>query len=152
MLARWRRRRSDPLDPGRRRTPVPGSGLQVCPACRAPFVHPVTRSRLDALRWSLLLRCGECRHERDLVVADDVATRFDEDLRGAARAIAQAIAEADRTRLEREADAFAAALDRDLIDAADFACRAASPAPGDPGSPPQTRRLPPGPRRPHGDQ
>ena len=73
-------------------------------------------------RWSLHLRCGECGHERELEVADEVAARYEDDLREAARAIGRALADADRKRLEREADAFAAALDRDLIDAADFAC------------------------------
>jgi hypothetical protein len=100
---------------------VPGSGLQVCPACRASFVHPVARSRLDAWRWSIALRCGECGHAREVVVADEVAARYEDDLRDAARAIARAVADADLKRLEREVEAFAAALDRGLIDAADFA-------------------------------
>ena len=67
------------------------------------------------------LRCGECGHERAVVVADQVAARYEDDLREAASVIARALAEQDRKRLKREADAFAAALDRDLIDAADFA-------------------------------
>jgi hypothetical protein len=121
MFERWRRRRRDRRALGLHRTPVPGSGLHVCAECRAPFVHTVARSRLDAVRWSMRLRCGECAHERDVVVADDVAARYEDDLREAARVIRRAIAQQDRERLEREADAFAAALDRDLIDAADFA-------------------------------
>jgi len=108
MLERWRRRRQDRLGALPRRTPVPGSGLHVCPGCRAPFVHPVARSRIDGSRWSMILRCGDCGWQREVVVADDVVVRFDDDVR------------ADRERLAREADAFAAALDRDLIDAADF--------------------------------
>jgi hypothetical protein len=68
----------------------------------------------------MVLRCGECRRQREVVVADDVVARFDDDLRTAMRAIAVAVERADRERLAREADAFAAALDRDLIDAADF--------------------------------
>jgi hypothetical protein len=128
MFERWRRRRRDRRALGPRRTPVPGSGLHVCPECRAPFVHTVARSRLDTVRWSMRLRCGECTHERDVVVTDDVAARYEDDLRDAARggggregAIPRAPVQQDRERLEREADAFAAALDRDLIDAADFA-------------------------------
>jgi hypothetical protein len=120
MLDRWRRRRRERRELGQPRTSVPGSGLHVCPACRSPFVHPVARARLDSVRWSMLLRCGECAHERDVVVADGVAARYEDDLREAAHAIARAIEEQDRERLAREADAFAAALDRDLIDAADF--------------------------------
>jgi len=81
----------------------------------------VERSRIDASRWSMLLRCGECGLEREVVVANGVVARLDDDLRLAARSIADAAERADRERLKREADAFAAALDRDLIDAADFA-------------------------------
>jgi len=120
MLERWRRRRRDRLGALPRRTPVPGSGLHVCPGCLAPFVHPVARSRIDGSRWSMILCCGECRSQREVVVADDVVVRFDDDVRAATRSIARAIERADRDRLAREADAFAAALDRDLIDAADF--------------------------------
>lgn len=68
----------------------------------------------------MILRCGECCCLREVVVADDIVVRFDADVRAATRSIAAAIDRADRERLAREADAFAAALDRDLIDAADF--------------------------------
>lgn len=121
MLRRWRRRRREGLGPVPRRTPVPGSGLQVCRACRAPFVHPVARKRLEESLWSLVLRCGECTLEREVVVGDDLAARYEDDLRGSARAIERALEQEDRERLARQADLFAAALDRDLIDAADFA-------------------------------
>ena len=120
MLEHWRQRRRDRIGGMPRRTPVPGSGLHVCPGCRAPFVHPVARSRIDGARWSMTLRCGECRWQREVVVADDIVARFDDDVRAATRSIARALERADRERLAREADAFAAALDRDLIDAADF--------------------------------
>jgi hypothetical protein len=118
---RWRGRRVDRHERTWSGTAIPGSGLHICPACRAPFVHPVARARLEASRWSMLLRCGNCLHEREMVVAGDVAARYDDDLRMAAEAIARAIAEEDREHFRRQADAFAAALDRDLIDAGDFA-------------------------------
>ena len=57
------------------------------------------------------------------MISNEVAARYDDDLRTATEAIAHAIAEEDRERLERQADAFAAALDRDLIDADDFFTR-----------------------------
>jgi len=81
----------------------------------------VKRSRIDESRWSVLLRCGECRREREVVVPLGVVARLDDDIRTATHTIARALERADRERLAREADAFAAALDRDLIDAADFA-------------------------------
>jgi hypothetical protein len=126
IFANWRARRVDRLARTCSWTSVPGCGLHVCPACHAPFVHPVARARVDAWRWSMRLRCGNCRHERDMVVPADVAARYEDDLRMAAEVIAWAIAAEDHERLKRQADAFAAALDRDLIDAADF-----SPGSGD---------------------
>jgi hypothetical protein len=69
----------------------------------------------------VLLRCGQCGTWRKDTFADDTLDRFDRKLDEAARQIAE---EADRLRREwrsTEADAFAAVLDRDLIDAGDLA-------------------------------
>jgi hypothetical protein len=117
MFGRWRRNRRA----GGRGTSFRKPALQVCPACRAPFVSPVTWSDLGDSHWLIALRCGECEHERGVVVGDDVAERYDLELGRATQTIARALAQEDRERLAREADVFAAALRRDLIDAADFA-------------------------------
>jgi hypothetical protein len=118
MFGRWRRRNRRA---GGRGTSFPGSALHVCPECHAPFVSPLTWSELGDTHWLMALRCGECGHERGVVVGDDVARRYDQDLGRATQIIARALAREDRERLAREADVFAAALRRDLIDAADFA-------------------------------
>jgi hypothetical protein len=104
-------------------TSSPGTGLHVCTGCRADSVHPVEWHESDEQHWWMLLRCGACGSERDVTVADDVAKRFGEDLDAAERQIERAVAELDGERMAAEVEAFAVALERDLIGADDFAPR-----------------------------
>jgi hypothetical protein len=122
MFWRLLKRRAGRASPptGRRGWAWPGSGLHVCPACHGSFVHAVDRRRESEARWWLQLCCGECRSCRDVVVTDDIARRFDADVARGLEAIAAAAAHSDRQRMADQADAFAVALERDLIDAADF--------------------------------
>jgi len=106
-----------------RRRPTPGSGLHQCCLCHADFVVPVSWDETDADHWRMLLRCAACETYRDVVVSNDVAKRYEEDLRRGMAEIATALERSDRARMVIEVDAFVAALDRDLIDAADFAPR-----------------------------
>ena len=69
----------------------------------------------------MLLRCAECETYRDVVVSNDVAKRYEEDLRRGMAEISAALEKSDRARMVVEVDVFVAALDRDLIDAEDFA-------------------------------
>jgi hypothetical protein len=102
-------------------TSLPGSGLHVCADCHGDYVHPVEWREADSEHWWMLLRCGSCFHEREVTVPDAVAQRFGRDLDAAEEEIGRAAAALDQERMEREAEAFAAALERDLIDADDFA-------------------------------
>lgn len=101
-------------------TPPPGTGLQVCADCHADHVHPVEWHESGEEHWWMLLRCGTCRVESEVTVTNDVAERYSHDLDDALEVIARAARELDAERLAREADAFAEALERDLIDADDF--------------------------------
>lgn len=106
-LARLRRRRAD----------APHRSL----ACGHDFVYPVTWHEADEAHWWVRLRCGECGRWREGTFPDEVVQRFDRRLDQVSRRMAEA---ADRLHREwrlTEADAFAAALDRGLIDAGDFA-------------------------------
>ena len=106
-LARLRRRRAARLD--------------VCPRCGSDFVHPVHWEEADEAHMWVRLRCGQCEHSSEGNFRDEVLDRFDRRLDKAA---AQIAAEADRLHRHwrtTEADTFAAALDRDLIDGGDFA-------------------------------
>ena len=104
-------------------TPPPGSGLHQCAVCRADCVVPVWWESIDEERWHMLLRCGACDTYRDVTAADDVARAYERDLAHGMRTIRIALEKVDRERMAGQADAFVAALQRDLIDAADFVGR-----------------------------
>ena len=105
----------------RRRQPAPGSGLHLCAFCRANFVVPVAVEEVDEARWRLLLRCGECQTYRDIVVTNDVAERYEQDLERGIAAVAAAYRRVDRERMAADVQVLIIALERDLIDASDFA-------------------------------
>jgi len=83
----------------------------------------VTWHESDADHWQMLLRCAACETYRDVLVSNDVAKRYEEDLRRGMAEIAAALERSDRARMAVQVDSFVTALDRDLIDAADFAPR-----------------------------
>jgi len=102
-------------------TSLPGSGLHVCADCHGDYVHPVEWREADSKHWWMRLRCGSCFLEREVTVPDDVAQRFGHDLDAAEEAIGRALERLDHDRMVIEVEAFAEALERDLIDADDFA-------------------------------
>jgi hypothetical protein len=104
----------------RRRQPPPGSGLQVCPVCRSGYVVPLWWEEVEDERLRLLLRCGDCETCRDIVVAGDVADRFEREYVRELDAMAERLERLDRARMAAEASAFCAALACDLIEADDF--------------------------------
>jgi transcription elongation factor Elf1 len=98
-----------------------GGRLERCPGCGHDAVHPVWWEALDEEHWWIALRCGACGARSEQLVTNAVAAGFDRDLD---RARAEIVDEAERMRLEimsTEADAFALALERDLIGVDDFA-------------------------------
>ena len=99
----------------------PGSGLHVCATChRSASVHALERHREKDARWRMRLRCGQCGRSREVTVSDDLVRRFDADVSVGLAAIAGAITTLDREHMAAQAEAFAAALRHDLIDAGDF--------------------------------
>ena len=107
--------------PRRSCTPAPGSGLHQCAVCHAECVVPVMWESVDEKHWHMVLRCGACGTYREVTVGDDVARAFERDLDRGTTEIRAALQKVDRDRMVIQADAFAIALQRDLIDAADFA-------------------------------
>ena len=84
---------------------------------------PVWWESADDDHWHMLLRCGACDTYREVTAPDDVARAYERDLAHGMHEIRLEVEEMDRKRMAHQAEAFAAALQRDLIDAADFAVR-----------------------------
>jgi hypothetical protein len=68
----------------------------------------------------MLLRCGECGCRRDAIAPPGAARGLDRALEEGLEEISDALLRLDRERMEAQAEAFIAALERDLLDAADF--------------------------------
>ena len=92
----------------------------LCPNCGCDFVCPVEWGEASASHMWVRLRCGECGEWREAEFTDAVLEVYDQRLDEASASIARAAEKLHRDWRAREADAFAAALDRDLIDAGDF--------------------------------
>jgi hypothetical protein len=94
--------------------------LSDCSDCGADFVHPVEWSPNDGGTWWMLLRCGACGTTREETVPDAEAERYDRELDLAEHRMRGAADRLSRELLEHAADAFATALELDLIGAEDF--------------------------------
>jgi hypothetical protein len=71
--------------------------------------------------WRIALRCGECESWREVRVTNAEAKEFDYALDTQCSQIQRALDRLERERMEAELDALVVALERDLIDAGDFA-------------------------------
>jgi transcription elongation factor Elf1 len=95
--------------------------LEFCPACGADFVNPVEWTAVEDHSWWMLLRCAQCDHEREVVVGNADAERFDEALDRRADPIARTLHRLDVDRMKAWVETITVALQRDLIEPADFA-------------------------------
>ena len=62
-----------------RRTQRPAT-LEFCAACGADYVNPFDWAAVEDHSWWMHLRCAQCGHEREVVVGNAEAERFDEAL------------------------------------------------------------------------
>ena len=92
-----------------------------CPHCRAPFLCPIGWGTFGDDQWWVLSRCGECGHWSETLISNAQAARMDIELNRQQTLIRRAAERLEAERMAVEAEAFIAALQRDLIDAADFA-------------------------------
>jgi hypothetical protein len=99
--------------------PEPEDDLRTCRFCGLPYVGPLDRSA-EGARFRILLRCGNCDGRRRVLVSTRQATRFECDVAYDIIEIAREAERLDGERFAALTDAFAAALERDLIDASDF--------------------------------
>jgi hypothetical protein len=91
-----------------------------CEMCGSDFVHPVAWGKAGETHMWVRLRCGECETWREDVFSDDELESYDRKLDDDAAQIGKAVQRLQAERRLAEADAFAVALQRDLIDAGDF--------------------------------
>jgi hypothetical protein len=99
---------------------LPSDDLRTCRCCRQPFVGPLHCRADGDTHWRILLRCGSCDRRRVLVVTNERPSEFECDDARDIAAITRALEQLDGERLLAQADTFASALARDLIDASDF--------------------------------
>jgi hypothetical protein len=71
------------------------------------------------------MRCGQCEAWREVTVSLEVAGRCNEDFERARSDITATLEQLELQRMATEVTTFVTALDRDLIDAADFGPRPA---------------------------
>jgi hypothetical protein len=76
--------------------------LVDCEHCGRDFVVPVAWIDLDAERWWIRIRCGECGTAREVVLDDEQARRFEADVDAGARELAWSLARAGRVRCDPE--------------------------------------------------
>jgi transcription elongation factor Elf1 len=95
--------------------------LETCPACNKDFVQPVSWEPDGDERWWMFLRCGECGMSREVAVSNADADRFERALHARASVLAAQARQLEEERVSAEIDAFAIALEQDLIDADFFA-------------------------------
>jgi hypothetical protein len=82
---------------------------------------PAEWGTADDTHWWILSRCGECGEWSEIVITDEQAARLDCELDRQLMTIKREAGRLEAERMAAEAEAFINALNRDLIDAADFA-------------------------------
>ena len=98
-----------------RRTPLP------CECCGGDFLCPMDWEPNGNEFWAIEARCGDCGMWHALQLTNAQAATWELALDRQTRPIQRALDRLDRERMARQAEGFIAALERDLIDAADFA-------------------------------
>jgi hypothetical protein len=89
--------------------------------CGGAFVCPMERETADDDHWLITCRCGACGAWYETLLTNAQAASWDVELDRQAELIDRAARRLDHERMTTQAEAFAAALRCDLIDAADFA-------------------------------
>lgn len=96
------------------------TGLEFCLVCRRDFVSMVRCTKADGDSWWLLLRCGDCGTWHETSARDDAVAALHRAIARGRRSVAAGARLLDLERMGTQAEAFAQALELDLIDADDF--------------------------------
>ena len=95
--------------------------LHICPECGSCLVQPTCWEQAgDRGHWRLWRRCPECGWNCDSVHGEREIDAYDEELDAGTQALTGVFKELVRENMQHIADAFAAALEADLLTADDF--------------------------------
>lgn len=94
---------------------------RTCARCGSDRLCPMSWETDGKEYWAVEARCGDCGIWHSLHLTNAEAAEWDVALDRQMVPIRRAVERLDRERMRREADGFIAALERDLIDAGDFA-------------------------------
>ena len=97
-----------------------GDSLRRCPWCGSRLVGPIAWEPADESHWHIDMRCGDCDHRWIRIADDERAARFDAELDTDVASLRRTLTRLDLERMAVDAETFAVALERDLIEPADF--------------------------------
>jgi hypothetical protein len=96
------------------------AAILTCPLCDGELMCPRDWGTIDDAHWWVRLRCGDCEVWTEIVITNAQASFLDRALDRQQAQIRRAAERLDAERMAEDAAAFARALQRDLIVAADF--------------------------------
>ena len=105
---------------GRGRAVVSAREPHQCPGCGCALVYPVAWMAAPSGRWSVDLRCPNCERKETVVLAQDVADRFDEELERGAETMTTDLERLTLANMADHVDRFVAALEAGAIHPMDF--------------------------------
>jgi hypothetical protein len=104
----------------RGRVAVRAEDPHLCPACDCSLVYPVAWLAAPPERWSVDLRCPNCERRETVVLGQDVADRFDEELEHGAETLMTDLKRLTSANMADHVDRFVAALGAGAIHPMDF--------------------------------
>jgi len=91
-----------------------------CGSCDSTLVQPIDWSLIGRTHWRVVLRCPNCEWSGTGVFGQEAVDRFDRELDRGTRKLQSTLTRVSRACMEAEIEAFASALENDLIVPFDF--------------------------------
>jgi hypothetical protein len=91
-----------------------------CGSCGSALVQPIDWSLIGRTHWRVVLRCPNCEWSGTGVFGQEAVDRYDRELDRGTRKLQATLTRVSRACMEAEIEAFATALEQDLIVPFDF--------------------------------
>ena len=91
-----------------------------CGACDSTLVQPIDWSLIGRSHWRVVLRCPNCEWSGTGVFGQEAVDRYDRELDRGTRKLQATLTRVSRACMEAEIEAFASALENELIVPFDF--------------------------------